>query len=539
MKRNVSFKKCFTLVICLTLFFSGDLHAQRTDISVLPLPKSIQPLPSDFVLKDGNMKVYLDKKASLNVGYITSILEESGLNPEFVKNEKKATLVVKQEKKFPGTNEAYQLTVLPSAAPEKVTITANSKEGLLYGMQTLRQLTKKNNGRIIISGCTISDTPQFPWRAFMLDESRHFQGIEVVKGLLDEMARLKMNTFHWHLVDDPGWRIEIKKYPELTSVGSKRDYTTPNLTPQQWDSAYATRKMYYTQDEIREVVKYAGDRGIKIIPEIEVPGHASASIAAYPWLGSSSRKENKAVWGDLYNVTDPKVEAFIHNVLDEVIKLFPSKIVHIGGDEANYSHWQNSEEVVRFMKENNIPTFSDLQLYANNRLSAYLASKGCRMIGWNEITGDNIRGEANVQASQSEKLAPGTIVQFWDGEISLVNKAIAKGYDVVNSNRMFTYLDYTYDGISFEKAYSFNPVPEGVSKKDQTKIYGFGCQMWGEFTPNTDRLYYQTFPRIAALAECGWTPYETKNYTDFRERFKKIEVIWKEKGYLKTQLDKY
>lgn len=529
----------FTLFICLTFLFSSNLHAQETDISVLPQPKSIQPLQSVLVLKDGRIKVYLDKKASLNVRYITSIFEESGLTPEYVKNEKKATLVVKLEKKFSGTNEAYKLTVLPSVAADKVTITANSKEGLLYGIQTLRQLTEKKNGQILISGCTVSDSPQFPWRAFMLDESRHFQGMQVVKGLLDEMARLKMNTFHWHLVDDPGWRIEIKKYPELTSVGSKRDYTTPNLTPQQWDSAYANRKMYYTQDEIREVVKYAGDRGIKIIPEIEVPGHASASIAAYPWLGSSSRKENKAVWGDLYNVTDPKVEAFIHNVLDEVIKLFPSKIIHIGGDEANYSHWQNSEEVTSFMKQNNIPTYSDLQLYANNRLSGYLASKGCRMIGWNEITGDNIRGEANMQASQSEKLAPGTIVQFWDGEISLVNKAIAKGYDVVNSNRLFTYLDYSYDGISFEKAYSFNPIPEGVSKEDQSKIYGFGCQMWGESTPNTDRLYYQTFPRIAALAECGWTPYETKNYADFRERFKKIEEIWKEKGYLKTQLDTY
>ncbi|MDD3160361.1 MAG: beta-N-acetylhexosaminidase [Bacteroidales bacterium] len=539
MKRKISYTMCITLFLCLTFLFSNSLHAQETGVSVLPLPKSIQPIQSDLVLKEGIMKVYLDKKASLNVGYITSILKESGINPEYVKNEKKATLVVKLEKKFTGTNEAYQLAVLPSAAPEKVIITANSKEGLLYGMQTLLQLTEKKNGGIIISGCTISDAPQFPWRAFMLDESRHFQGMEVVKGLLDEMARLKMNTFHWHLVDDPGWRIEIKKYPELTTVGSKRDYTTPNLTPQQWDSAYSTRKMYYSQDEIREVVKYAADRGIKIIPEIEVPGHASASIAAYPWLGSSSRKENKAVWGDLYNVTDPKVETFIHNVLDEVITLFPSKIVHIGGDEANYAHWQNSEEIGQFMKEKNIPTFSDLQLYANNRLSAYLASKGCRMIGWNEITGDNIRGEAHMQASQSEKLAPGTIVQFWDGEITLVNKAIAKGYDVVNSNRLFTYLDYPYDGISFEKAYSFNPIPEGIANKDQSKIYGFGCQAWGEFTPTTDRLYYQVFPRIAALAECGWTSYETKNFADFRERFKKIEVIWKEKGYLKTQLDKY
>ena len=161
------------------------------------------------------------------------------------------------------------------------------------------------------------------------------------------------------------------------------------------------------------------------------------------------------------------------------------------------------------------------------------------MIGWNEITGDNVRGEGHVQASQSERLAPGTIVQFWDGDISLVNKAIEKGYDVVNSNRFFTYLDYPYEVTPFEKAYSFNPIPDGLADADKEKILGTGCQMWGEFTPNLDRLYYQIFPRIAAYAECGWTPADKKYYEDFRKRLKKIENIWKEKGYLKTQLDKY
>ena len=276
-----------------------------------------------------------------------------------------------------------------------------------------------------------------------------------------------------------------------------------------------------------------------MIPEIEVPGHASASIYAYPWIGATSRREGKAVVGDLYDVTDPKVEEFLHDILDEVVALFPSKIVHIGGDEANYTHWQNSEEIQAFMKANGLPTCSDLQVWAINRMSKYLASKGCRMIGWNEITGDNVRGEAHVQASQSERLAPGTIVQFWDGDISLVNKAIEKGYDVVNSNRFFTYLDYPYEVTPFEKAYSFNPIPDGLADADKEKILGTGCQMWGEFTPNLDRLYYQIFPRIAAYAECGWTPADKKYYEDFRKRLKKIENIWKEKGYLKTQLDKY
>jgi len=373
----------------------------------------------------------------------------------------------------------------------------------------------------------------------MLDESRHFHGMRVVKDFLDEMARLKMNTFHWHLVDDPGWRIEIKKYPELTSIGSKRDFDNGGSTPEKWDSINPGRKMYYTQNEIKEIVRYADERCIKIIPEIEVPGHASASIYTYPWLGSMSSKEGKGIWGDLYNVTDPKVQEFLHNVLDEVLALFPSKIVHIGGDEADYTRWRNNPQIGEFMKEKNIPTCSDLQVWAINNLSKYLASKGCTMIGWNEITGDNIRGDANVEGSKAEKLAPGTLVQFWDGDISLVNKAIEKGYSVVNSDHNFTYLDYPYGSISLEKAYSFNPIPKGLSKENESKILGSGCQMWGEFTPNTDRLYFQTFPRIAAYAECGWTPAENRDYQDFRERFRKIESIWKERGYLKTQLDQY
>ena len=203
-----------------------------------------------------------------------------------------------------------------------------------------------------------------------------------------------------------------------------------------------------------------------MIPEIEVPGHASASIYAYPWIGATSRREGKAVVGDLYDVTDPKVEEFLHDILDEVVALFPSKIVHIGGDEANYTHWQNSEEIQAFMKANGLPTCSDLQVWAINRMSKYLASKGCRMIGWNEITGDNVRGEAHVQASQSEKLAPGTIVQFWDGDSSLVNKAIEKGYDVVNSNRFI---------IRFSRVSRLMPSAAGrLRTRNTTKISASG-----------------------------------------------------------------
>ncbi|MFA6701220.1 MAG: beta-N-acetylhexosaminidase [Dysgonamonadaceae bacterium] len=524
----------FILVAIIILLFTSNVNLNaQLDLPILPKPREVVST-GDYAKLNKNFNIYIDSKSELDKQYVSSIFYELGFNTYFTGKEN-ANLVISIDKKASDNVEGYILKI-QDKSKNQIKVSAPTKSGALYAIQTLRQIIKTTNGVFSVPECTIKDEPAFPWRAYMQDESRHFQGMTTVKLLLDEMARLKMNTFHWHLVDDQGWRIEIKQYPKLTEVGSKRDFSDGGLTAAQWDEKYPGRKMYYTQDDIKEIISYADNRGIRIIPEIEVPGHASASIFAYPWLGATSSKEGIGLWGDLYNVTDPKVEEFIRNVLDEVVALFPSKIVHIGGDEANYTHWQNNPQIVEFMKANNIPTHSDLQVWSINRFSKYLASKGSRMIGWNEITGDNIRGEAHIQASQSESLAPGTIVQFWDGDISLVNKAIEKGYDVVNSNRLFTYLDYPYSSISFEKAYSFNPIPEGLKKEDENKIFGTGCQMWGEYTPTKDRLYFQIFPRLAAYAECGWTQHKDKNYTDFRKRYNTtIEPIWKEKDYLKLQ----
>lgn len=519
--------------LLLIFFFSLSIFPVAQSNTSLPIvPKPAQENISDKqVSLQRKWNVYIPAQFDIYGEYLSSLFKEFGI--ETVNSRKdKAQIVVYVNKKLSENPESYHLEITDKG---KITISASSENGVLYAFQTLNQIVQADNNTVILPVCRISDEPAFPWRAFMLDESRHFHGMETVKRLLDEMARLKMNTFHWHLVDDPGWRIEIKKYPELTKIGSKRDFSHRDLTPEKWDETFPDKKMFYTQSEIREIVQYAADRGIKIIPEIEVPGHASASIAAYPWLGTSSRKEGKGIWGDLYNVTDPKVEAFLHDVLDEVIELFPSKIVHIGGDEADYGHWQNDPQVVSFMEENSIPTFADLQVWSINRFSRYLASKGVKMMGWNEITGDNIRNEAHIQESQSEKLAKGTIVHFWDGDISLVNKAIEKEYDVVNSNRHFTYLDYPYEVIPLEKTYSFDPIPEGLEKPDESKILGTGCQMWGEFTPNLTRLYYQTFPRLAAYAESGWTKAADKDYGDFCRRVKNTERRWRKLGYFNQQ----
>ena len=469
--------------------------------------------------------------AALNQSYLLSVLEECGFEPRIVSGRRADIRFVTDKGLARENNERYVLHL----DDRGITASAGTTAGLLNALQTLRQIVTADTDGVRYACGEVNDAPRYHWRAYMLDESRHFQGMDMVKRLLDEMARLKMNVFHWHLVDDPGWRIEIRKYPLLTEIGSKRDFSHQTITPEEWDRLYPDRRSYYTQREIAEVVRYAAARGITIVPEIEMPAHASASIAAYPWLGSTSRVEGHGVWGDLYQLADPKVEEFLHDVLDEVAALFPSRIIHIGGDEAGFAHWQNSAEVTAFMQEHNLPTCSDMQLWAINRMSAYLASKGVRMIGWNEITGDNIRNEAHVEASRSERLADGVIVQFWDGDISLVNKAIEKGYDVVNSNRLFTYLDYPYEAIPLEKAYSFDPRPEGLSDEAAERILGTGCQMWGERTPTRERIWYQTLPRLAAYAECGWTSAERKDLGDFRRRVAPLQQLWREKGYIVSQ----
>lgn len=532
-----------SLFFLFLVYLTTNVFAQAQLVKIVPQPASIA-LSGGSVNFKPKVEVYVDPQSGLNLDYMKQTLQGMGLEPVLVTKKIQGLISFVLDGKTSGSKkESYAIEVADNNRA-KVLVSAASRNGLLHGLQTLRQLAKKEGQEVAFPRCKISDAPAFSWRAFMLDESRNFQGKEVVKDLLDEMARLKLNTFHWHLVDDPGWRLEIKRFPKLTGIASKGNFGHMNKyidSKSRWDSLFVEPPaQFYTQADIKEIVAYADVRGISILPEIEVPGHVSASIYAYPWLGASSKTLGKGLHGDLYDVTDPKVERFIHHVLDEMVRLFPGGIIHIGGDEANYKHWKDSEEINAFMKKNNIPTYADLQVWAINRLSNYISSKGYRMIGWNEITGDNIRGEAHIEASKSESLAKGTIVQFWDGEVSLVNKAIEKGYDVVNSDRHHTYLDYPYEVTSFEKAYSFSPIPKGIAEKDKKKILGLGCQMWSEFTPTTERLYYQTFPRIAAYAEVGWVSADKKtSYQDFRERLKDIEGIWTAKGYIQHQKGKY
>jgi len=421
-----------------------------------------------------------------------------------------------------------------------VQLVASNNTAWFYAVQSFIQLFPSTGDSlerlsiVEIPEVIIKDAPRFSWRALMLDEARYFKGMQQVKMLLDEMAYLKMNVFHWHLTDDQGWRIEIKKYPLLTEVASKRRSTQVGS----WGSPVQSAEEhsgFYTQEEIQEIVQYAKDRHITIVPEIEMPGHSSAAIAAYPWLGTAKEEiEVPVVFGvgkDVYDVSDPKVYQFLTDVLDEVLLLFPSQVIHIGGDEVKYNHWKSSETVQEYMKELKLESPAELQVFFTNSISQYLHSKGRRMMGWNEIMGHNLHEyQDETDTKSDQQLAKGTIVHFWKGDLKLATQAASNGYDIVNSLHSSTYLDYDYKSIPLSEAYAFDPVPKKLGPEYHDKIIGSGCQMWGEWIPTNGHMHFQVFPRIAAYAEVGWTEIVNKDFDVFKRSLKQLQTRWEQKG---------
>ncbi|MFV0483942.1 MAG: beta-N-acetylhexosaminidase [Bacteroidales bacterium] len=512
----------------------GNLNLKAQEVNIIPAPQEVKMGEGTFTINNQTKIAYTTESKStaevlqsnLNAiwGYQVGLAESADGNIKFELNKNLGT-------------EAYELVVAKSG----IQIKASTGAGWFYGVQSLLQLipttdSKEKVSSINIPLVSIKDSPRFKWRAFMLDEGRYFKGIEMVKQLLDEMARLKMNTFHWHLTDDQGWRIEIKKYPLLTEIGSKRKST--QIGPLKWQSEIQSAEPhsgFYTQEQIKEVVKYAQDRHITVVPEIEMPGHSSAAIAAYSWLGTNKKEIEVpikfGVGTDVYDVSDPKVYQFLTDVLDEVMALFPSKVIHIGGDEVKYNHWKESESVQAYMKKNNLKSPAELQVFFTNRISHYLNSKGRRMMGWNEIMGHNLHEYQDAADTKSDqRLAEGTVVHFWKGNVKLATQAASTGFDIVYSLHTDTYLDYTYDRIPLSKSYSYDPIPADLDPKFHDKVIGTGCQMWSEWTPTKGNIHFQAFPRIAAYAEVGWTEKENKNYEHFKVALQNLEEIWKQEG---------
>lgn len=512
----------------IVIIFSGLIFS-FTLIAANSYP--VIPFPNKLVEKEGHFELKSSLSVSLPWAFRTELI---GLTEIFA-NEYRIDLLPSKNGKLQfkqNSQLAYEAYTL-SVSDGKIKVEASSATGCFWAIQTIRQLmTLTGKGSYTIANCEIYDQPAYPWRAYLLDEGVYFKGKEVVKMLLDEMALLKLNIFHWHLTNDFGWRVEIKKYPLLTEIGAWRD-SSQLIT---WGSStYDPHPHggYYTQSDIKEIVEYASIRHITIVPQITMPGHVSAAIAAYPWLGASGKPIKVpctfGVKNDVLNVANEKVYGFIEDVLKEVMTLFPGKVIHMGGDEVRYDQWKSNASINMLLKKQEFKNYSDVHVYFANRISKFLENNGRHLMGWNEILGKNVH-EWSKEANTTQSLSKNSIIHFWKGDPALVNDAIERGYQVVNSYHLFTYLDYNYKKISLEKAYNFSPTPKEIKGEAAKNILGLGCQMWQEWTPNVVDVHRQTFPRIAAYAEVGWTNETNKNYDRFLKSLDNHKRHWDSKG---------
>ena len=419
--------------------------------------------------------------------------------------------------------EGYELTV----APDSIVIRAPNQAGLFYGVQTLFHLLPPE---AFSSNCVtsvdwqvpcvqIKDWPRFKWRGLMLDVARHFYSKHEVERLLDTMALQKLNVFHWHLTDDQGWRIEIRKYPKLTQIGAWRADVGFGLVPAS-ATAYGPDGRYggfYTPADIREVVAYAAARHITIVPEIEMPGHSTAALSAYPQFSCTGGPFiiplNGGVFHGIYNPANEETFKFLDNVLIEVFQLFPGKYVHLGGDEVPTDTWKNSPECQALMKQEGLKNEEELQSWFLRRIETFVSSHGHTMIGWSEI----LRGG----------LASNAVVMDWIGGAT---EASSFGHDVVMTPTGYCYLDlYQSEDhstepraiggfISLGKIYSFEPTPENLPMQFEAHILGAQANLWTECIPNLNYAEYMIFPRLTALAEVDWSPRSARNFDDFSRR---------------------
>ncbi|NQT25525.1 beta-N-acetylhexosaminidase [candidate division KSB1 bacterium] len=432
--------------------------------------------------------------------------------------------------------EGYQLDVTDNG----VTLQANTGAGLFYGLQTLIQLfpaTQTENGiqyEAVLPFVHITDKPRFSWRGMHLDVCRHFFPVSFIKRYIDLLAMHKMNTFHWHLTEDQGWRIEIKQYPRLTEIGAWRvDREHQNWserTPPE-PGEQATYGGFYTQDDIREVIKYARKRYITVVPEIEMPGHAVAALAAYPELSCTGGPFYVMPGGywpitNIYCAGKDTVFKFLENVLEEVAALFPGEYIHIGGDEAFKDNWEKCSDCQARIKANGLKDEHELQSYFIKRIEEFLISKNKKLIGWDEILEGGLAPEATVMSWRG-----------MDGGI-IASKA---GHDVVMSPTTHCYLDYYQSEdqeaepvaiggyLPLDSVYAFDPMPPELEPSRQHHILGAQCNVWTEYMPNGNHVEYMALPRLCALSEVVWSPREQRHYEDFLRRlsvhYKRLDAL--------------
>ena len=389
-----------------------------------------------------------------------------------------------------------------------VYIKASTEAGAFYGAVTLKWIllqSPKKNGVARVSGFFIEDKPQYDHRGLLLDESRHFFGIDTVKKLLDNMSMLKLNVFHWHLADDHGYRLESKAFPLLNEIGSVRK--SNGLGKYQDNETYGP--FYYTFEQVEEIVSYASSLHISVVPEIDMPGHCSEFLASYPYLSSSDEKVEVAVVNgvipNLLNVTDEGLYDFLGTLFDEICPLFPDARFHIGSDEAVYTQWEKNEKIQQFMKDNSIENEKQLQIYFINRVAKMLSERGKRAVAWSDCL------EENVDES--------VICQLWRSQDKAHILPQAEKRDIVVSLTNHFYLDYSHKALPINTVYSFNEKALKLNKLNK-KINGIEAALWSEFITNESSLECGVFPRLSAVAEVGWTALDNRNIYDFKRREK-------------------
>lgn len=507
-------KTLITLVFISFLFNCKNEETVRSEVLIIPQPSEQITNTGQFILS-ASTGINYDETFKISAEFLKSYIEESS-NIKLKANN--TILFIKDDTL---SDEGYSLEI----HSKTIEIKAKTDQGAFYAVQSLRQLlpVEIENGsytkdEIVIPSVTIKDEPEFIYRGMHLDVGRHMFSVDFIKKYIDALAMLKMNTFHWHLTEDQGWRIEIKKYPKLQEIVAFRNETLIGHysdQPHQFDGN--TYGGYYTQEEIKEVVAYAKSRFVTVIPEIELPGHAQAAIAAYPDLGCTGEQVEVATkWGVFEDIYCPKEETFrfLEDVLDEVLALFPSEYIHIGGDEAPKTRWKNCNYCQTLIKKEGLKDEHELQSYFISRIEKYLNSKGRQIIGWDEI----LEGG----------LAPNATVMSWRG-INGAIEAAKQHHNVIMTPTSHCYFDYYQSEnedeplaiggyLPLEKVYSFNPIPEELNEEESKYVFGAQGNIWTEYMKTPEQVEYMAFPRILAMSEVVWSKNENKNYAAFVRR---------------------
>ncbi|MBR5477962.1 MAG: family 20 glycosylhydrolase [Bacteroidaceae bacterium] len=536
MKRTVIslFAACCLFTAC----NKGTSVDTTANYNVVPLPQEISMVQGDgFELRANTVIAYSgDEAMKRNAELLTAYIKEStGLELAVAESEIIANnainLVIDN---VCENNEGYRMSV----TKENVEIAAPTAAGVFYGMQTLRKsLPTSACNKVELPAVTINDYPRFAYRGAHLDVSRHYFTKDSIKRFIDMLAMHNMNRFHWHLTDDQGWRIEIKKYPKLTTVAAERDETVIGRNSGEYDGQHYG-PFFYTQDDCREIVAYAAERHITVIPEIDLPGHMQAALAAYPEYGCTGGPyEVWKMWGVSDNVLCAGNDAtlkFIEDVLDEVIEVFPSEYIHVGGDECPKTQWEQCPKCQARIKALGIKGDDKhsaemyLQSFVINHAEKYLNSKGRQIIGWDEI----LEGG----------LAPNATVHSWRG-IEGGIEAAKQGHDCIMSPTSFMYFDYyqtTYTDdeplaiggyVPVEKVYSFEPMDESLTPEEQKHIIGVQANLWSEYVPTFSHVEYMELPRMAALCEVQWCNPEKKDFNDFKQRLMPLLKLYEVYGY--------